>query len=180
MSSQQEAKVPGYLKDIRAAGLQVSDYEARRFRAILLNFDYFTTLIKERMRPVDVAWLRSIISGSEGFLLSQQEDNMKDYDILMKARNQLLDIVESKELSQKEKAEQTSAWLLHWVSEKGLLKLRTAINGYVAGQKRRRSPISVYQQTRDRFNDVMATSSAQSADEMLNDMIDAYLALHKK
>lgn len=169
--------VPAYMKEVRDAGIEVSPYEARRFRAMLTNYAAFEAYMRERITPLDAAWLETIIRGSDRHK-EQLEEGKPESDLPAIAAEEFMAILNRTDSAESERAEAGSKWLLGWVSENGLVKLRSAMNGLAHNQRRKRSPIGVYQTTRDRFNGIMANTDASSADEMLNLMIDAYEALH--
>jgi hypothetical protein len=177
MTDNKAAKEPAYLKEIREAGIEVSPYEARRFRTALLHLDLFQRYMAERIDPSDLGWLKSFILHSDGYW-AIDDQAITDEEKARKAANSLRLILEDNVWSEKEKAEAVSKWLLKWASEDGILKLRTAINGLVSGQKRKRSPISVYKSTRDRFVKIMQKTDADSADDLLNQLMDAHEAMH--
>ena len=177
MSDNKTANEPAYLKEIRQAGIDVSPYEARRFRSALLNLDLFQSYMLERIDSKDLSWLNDFVLHSDGYW-ELDDQAVTDGEKSKKAAESLRKILMNDTLSDKEKTEAVSKWLLKWASEKGVVKLRAAINGLVSGQKRKRSPISVYKGTRDRFNKILEKSGAQSSDDLLNQLMDAYEAMH--
>lgn len=169
---------PAYLKEVREAGLNVTPYEARRFRAMLTNFSCFKAYMLRKLAPLDMEWMRSIAIGSIKHAEETADEDVSEDAVMRHAAKQLLDILQAKDMPETDQAEKTSLWLLDWAAEEGIVKLRSAVNSQVSNQRRRRSPIAVLQSTRDRFNKTLAHAGARTADEMLNDMIDAYEALH--
>lgn len=174
MSKQKPYKLENttYMKEIKAAGLDVPPYEAKRFRAMLVNFDHFKGYLKEHIYPMDAPWMRSIIEGSEGY--KALEKDLGGFDIANRARQEIKLILEDSTKSDKEKAEATSKWLLKWASEKGIVKLRAAINNIVFTKKSKRASISVYLETRERLYQIMDERGATTTEEFLNELMDTY------
>ena len=163
---------PEYVKEIENAGIDVSPFEARRFRTFLLNANLFADYVQRKLKDEGSDWLSKIVQDGDG-MQARLAEGYSQSDALAYARSSLeysLGLGEGSSLS----PESLSKWLLEWPSEKGLTKLRTNTTSQVAAVRRQRRPISCYTDTNKRFMDAMKSSDLNTGDEFLNHLLDLY------
>lgn len=174
MTTYQANQTPEYLQKLKAAGINVPAYEARRFHVLLLRLDTMKAYVQRKLDESGDQWLMSLIKGGEAYLKRKNAD-YSDVEIVQEARQSLLDVLEIPSNGSID-PEAVSKWLLEWLSEDGLSKLRSAVNGQIASKRRKRSPISCYTETRDRFNQAQKQNGWPSGDAFLNHLLDLYEA----
>jgi hypothetical protein len=170
---------PNYQQDIIEAGINVSALEARKYRQLLLNIEKTETYLRKRLDPViDWAWAKAVVLDSEGYH-SRTKDGADVDTILKEAMHDLAGILSKPKLPKNRLAEKVSAWLFKWSSQKGVVKMRNTINSTVSSERRKRTPINIFDDTRQRLNQhIKHSDSFSSVDDFISHMLDDYEARH--
>ena len=165
-------KKPAYLEEVENAGVNVSAYEARRFRVFLVNYNEFRDFVARRLNAGDAQeWVSTLVTDSDGYR-DEVKKGRKHDEIITEARAGLTEILDLKETGTKHRPEDLSKWMLNWVSESGLTGTRMVMNSLIASKRQQRTPIACYADTRDRVLAAAKRGGFSSADELINHMLD--------
>lgn len=165
-------KKAAYLEEVENAGVNVSPFEARRFRVFLVNYSEFRDYVARRLKSGEsLEWVSGLVKDSDGYRDALQKGLTHD-EIISDAKKELSDVLDLGDTGKNHRPEDLSKWMLQWVSESGLTSTRMVMNSHIATLRQQRAPIACYTDTRDRVMKAVKANGFSSADELINHMLD--------
>lgn len=163
---------PAYLIEVEEAGINVSRYEARRFRAFLVHYQEFRAFVGRRLSGNDAReWMESLIVSSDGYN-DEIKKGRSHEEIVTEQQEALRKILDLDGTGGQHRPEDLSKWMLNWVSEEGLTSSRMVLNSLVATKRQQRKPITCYAGTHARLMTSLEKHGFSSLDKLLNHLLD--------